>query len=70
MRRKRGRGRTRRLRAGLVTPLPGGFGSRSGPTTGVRLEWLDAEGMKGGESCPIRAGEHRYLRARKHGSGD
>src|SRR5471032_565600 len=42
----------RRLRAGLVTPLPGGLGSPSVPTKRDCLEWLDAKRMKGGESRP------------------
>jgi hypothetical protein len=50
MRRKRGRGRLRRLRAGLVTPLPGGLGSPSVPTKRDCLKWLDAARTKAGES--------------------
>ena len=42
----------RRLRAGLVTPPPGGLGSPSGPTTRDCLRWLDAARTKGGESRP------------------
>ena len=44
----------RRLRAGLVTPSPGGLGSPSVPTKRDCLEWLDAARTKGGESCPDR----------------
>jgi hypothetical protein len=51
---KRGRGRLRRLQAGLVTPLPGGPGKPSDPTMGVCLEWLDAVRTKAGESRPDR----------------
>jgi hypothetical protein len=54
MRRKRGRGRLRRLRVGLVTPLPGGPGEPSDPTKGVCLEWLDAVRTKAGENRPDR----------------
>lgn len=54
MRRKLGRGRLRRLRAGLVTSLPGGLGTPSVPTKRDRLLWLDAARKKGGESCPHR----------------
>ena len=50
MRRKREREGMRRLRAGLVTPPPGGLGSPSVPTKGDCLEWLDAVRTKGGES--------------------
>src|ERR1019366_7641671 len=55
----------RRLRAGLVTPLPGGPGSPSVPTMGDCLEWLDAARMKGGESRPDRGGRSPPVRARK-----
>ena len=48
--------RMRRLRAGLVTPLPGGPGSPSVPTKRDCLEWLDAARTKGGESCPDQGG--------------
>ncbi len=44
----------RRLRAGLVTPPPGGLGSPSVPTKRDRLKWLDAVRTKGGESRPDR----------------
>jgi hypothetical protein len=46
----------RRLRAGLVTPLPGGLGSPSVPTKRDCLKWLDAARTKGGESRPDRVG--------------
>ena len=52
MRRKRGRGRWRRLRAGLVTPPPGGPGQPSGPTTRVCLQWLDVAGGEGRREPP------------------
>jgi hypothetical protein len=40
----------------LASVAPGGLGSPSaGITTGC-LQWLDAARMKGGESCPDRAG--------------
>src|SRR5664280_3118056 len=55
----------RRLRAGLVTPLPGGLGSPSVPTKRDCLEWLDAARTKGGESCPDRGGRSPPVRARK-----
>jgi hypothetical protein len=55
----------RRLRAGLVTPSPGGPGSPSVPTKGDCLEWLDAARTKGGESCPDRGGRSPPVRARK-----
>src|ERR1035437_5768731 len=55
----------RRLRAGLVTPLPGGLGSPSVPIMGDCLEWLDAARTKGGESCPDRGGRSPPVRARK-----
>jgi len=55
----------RRLRAGLVTPSPGGPGSPSVPTKGDCLEWLDAARTKGGESCPGRGGRSPPVRARK-----
>src|SRR5664279_3220842 len=44
----------RRLRAGLVTPSPGGPGPPSAPTTRGRLHWLDAARTKAGESLPDR----------------
>lgn len=52
------RSRMRRPRACLARTLPGGLGSPSGPTTGARLERLDAGRVKGGESCPDRGGEN------------
>ena len=71
MRRKRGRGRLRRLRAGLVTPLPGGLGSPSVPTTRDCLEWLDAARTKAGESLPDRVEpKAARVRARKNGPED
>jgi hypothetical protein len=60
----------RRLRAGFVTPLPGGLGQPSVPTKGDCLEWLDAAWTKGGESCPDQGGRSLPVRARKHGPGD
>ena len=65
MRRKRGRGRMRRLRAGLVTPSPGGLGQPSVPTMRDCLEWLDAARTKGGGSCPDRGRRSLPVRARK-----
>ncbi len=54
MRRKRGRGRLRRLRAGLVTPLPGGLGSPSARNY-VGLPSMAGRGAdEGGESLPDR----------------
>ncbi len=71
MRRKRGRGRVRRLRAGLVTSHSGGPGSPSVPTTGDCLEWLDAARTKAGKSPPDRVEPKvARVRARKHGPGD
>jgi hypothetical protein len=56
----------RRLRAGLVTPLPGGLGSPSGPTKGDCLQWLDAARTKAGESPPDRVEpKAARVRARK-----
>ena len=52
MRRKRGRGRWRRLRAGLVTPSPGGPGQPSDPTMRVCLQWLDEAGGEGRREPP------------------
>jgi len=61
----------RRLRAGLVTPLPGGPGSPSVPTTRDCLEWLDAARTKAGESPPDRVEpKAARVRARKNGPGD
>ena len=70
MRRKRGRGRLRRLRAGLVTPSPGGLGSPSVPTTRDCLEWLDAARTKGGESCPDREPSRAPSAPGSYGPGD
>ena len=71
MRRKRGRGRLRRPRAGLVTSHSGGPGSPSVPTTGDCLQWLDAARTKAGESLPDRVEpKAARVRARKHGPGD
>ena len=55
----------RRLRAGLVTPLPGGLGSPSVPTKGDCLNWLDAARTKGGESLPGSGRGIPPVRARK-----
>jgi len=55
----------RRLRAGLVTPLPGGLGPPSAPTTRGRLHWLDAARTKAGESLPDRGPGSGPVRARK-----
>ena len=55
----------RRLRAGLVTPPPGGLGSPSVPTKRDCLNWLDAARTKGGESCPDQGGRSPPVRARK-----
>src|SRR5674476_793686 len=55
----------RRLRAGLVTPLPGGLGPPSAPTTRGRLNWLDAARTKAGERLPDRGPGSGPVRARK-----
>ena len=46
-----------RLRAGLVTPSPGGLGQPSAGTTTGRLQWLDAVRTKAGGSLPDQEGE-------------
>ncbi len=48
-------GWSRRPRAGLVTPLPGGPGQPSGPITRARPKGLDAAPAKGGGSRPDEA---------------
>ena len=58
-------GGMRRLRAGLVTPPPGGPGPPSAPTTRGRLHWLDAARTKAGESLPDRGPGSGSVRARK-----
>ena len=60
----------RRLRASLVSSLPGGPGSPSVPTMGDCLRWLDAVRTKGGESRLDQGGEEFPVGARKHGPGD
>ena len=55
----------RRLRAGLVTPSPGGLGPPSAPNTRGRLHWLDAARTKAGESLPDRGAQQGLVRARK-----
>ena len=55
----------RRLRAGLVTPLPGGPGPPSVPTKRDCPQGLDAARTKGGESCPDRGPGSGPVRARK-----
>ena len=59
----------RRLRAGLVTLLPGGPGQPSARTMTGCLQWLDARDTKGGGSRPDRKGPKGLLcaPARKHG---
>src|ERR1019366_4226212 len=60
----------RRLRAGLVTPLPGGLGSPSVPTKRDCLQWLDAARTKGGESCPDQGGGSFPSAPGSYGPGD
>jgi hypothetical protein len=60
----------RRLRAGLVTPSPGGLGSPSVPTTRDCLEWLDAARTKAGESLPDRGPSRAPFAPGSYGPGD
>jgi len=60
----------RRLRAGLVTPLPGGLGPPSAPTTRGRLHWLDAARTKAGESLPDRGPSRAPSAPGSYGPGD
>jgi hypothetical protein len=59
-----------RLRAGLVTPLPGGLGPPSAPTTRGRLNWLDAARTKAGESLPDRGPSRAPSAPGSYGPGD
>src|SRR5664280_1509877 len=60
----------RRLRAGLVTPSPGGLGPPSAPTTRGRLHWLDAARTKAGESLPDRGPARAPSAPGSYGPGD
>ena len=64
------RGGMRRLRAGLVTPSPGGLGPPSAPTTRGRLHWLDAARTKAGESLPDRGPSRAPSAPGSYGPGD
>ena len=59
----------RRLRAGggRIPALPGGPGWPSDPTTGVCLEWLDADSERRGNPAGVILRGH--VLARKHGPG-
>ena len=50
----------RRLRDAVRTRIrPGGRGSPSGPTTWLRLQWLDADRMKAAKASRIGGGNAR-----------
>jgi hypothetical protein len=70
MRRHGSGGGMPRLRAGLVTLLPGGLGPPSAPTTRGRLHWLDAARTKAGESLPDRGPSRAPSAPGSHGPGD
>src|ERR1035437_6524390 len=58
------------MRAGLVTPSPGGLGPPSAPTTRGRLHWLDAARTKAGETLPDRGPSRAPSASGSYGPGD